>query len=606
MPEKRKRPRKPPRPHRAISSTARRPSGPVADEEPELLDTMRRALSGGGAFDMLTLASQLLLLGDPRERGPMDRDEPTGPDRGELLESFLGVELVETSALLTAIGALLDDDLMRQRIRRELVRRGHAVPRALKRLEPIEVGTPWRMSHVLGDGDDYFFPIRTGAGEDLTYLAYVDFNLGRIVKDGFLIPVPVAEVVARAIESGEDPDNTVIEEVDPADARALVTEAVDWAGRMWPRVESETWPATRAILEWVLRHLPEGGTAPERAPWPEEEQDALAARFLASPFGNRHDPNAVEMVVWYGAGYGNCDPLRWSPVKAELFLLDFVPRKIMAPPADLVDYPDVLRDFVSFVHGESGISDYLTDETLAVIDGLVPEFLRAIRSPRPQGVNAIMGAMGFDAPLTGGEDDWDDADDWGDFDGSYWTADEPWEAGALRRLAAEVGGDDALNTLDTAPLPDEAFDHRRVLEDPELQARVAKILSLMDEACHQYFDVEHRTACRRLLADLAEVDPDALVRGRANTAAAAIVWLIGTANDSFQGFRGGLTVGEVMASMGVKGSASQRAGTFLKALDIDLTYGSPSWTPLGDARYLVGRERERLVEVAGRLREALR
>jgi hypothetical protein len=311
------------------------------------------------------------------------------------------------------------------------------------------------------------------------------------------------------------------------------------------------------------------------------------------------------MVLWFGAGYGNLDPMRWSRVKVELFLLDFVPRKIMAPPSELTGYPDLLRDVIRYVHGQVAIPDRLTADALEAVDLFESEFLEVIRSPRPQGVNALMAAMGLDAPLTGGEDGWEDAWDVDDLDGSYWTADEPWEAGALRRLAAEVGGMAELDGLDTAPLPDEPFDRSRLLEDPELHARVDKIRAFMDEACATYFDVEHRTACRRILADVAEVDPDALMRGKANTAAAALVWLIATANDSFQGFAGGLTVGEVMASLGVKGSSTQRAATFMKSLGIELTYGSPSWTPLGDARYLVAAKRQRMVEVAGRLRGAL-
>ena len=54
----------------------------------------------------------------------------------------------------------------------------------------------------------------------------------------------------------------------------------------------------------------------------------------------------------------------------------------------------MLRAFVRFAHAESGIEDRLTDETLAAIDDWEPDYQELIRTPRPQGPNALVARDG--------------------------------------------------------------------------------------------------------------------------------------------------------------------------------------------------------------------
>jgi hypothetical protein len=78
--------------------------------------------------------------------------------------------------------------------------------------------------------------------------------------------------------------------------------------------------------------------------------------------------------------------------------------------------------------------------------------------------------------------------------------------------------------------------------------------------CDDLLDVEYRTACRRLLARAAVGDPN-VFRGKArtDTAAVAIVWIVGAANNIFVGRERLILASRVVHHLGMKGSASSRS-----------------------------------------------
>ena len=102
-------------------------------------------------------------------------------------------------------------------------------------------------------------------------------------------------------------------------------------------------------------------------------------------------------MFWFGTHYGPGDPLRWSPVKIEILLDDWIPRKIVAPTSYLAKAPALLRAFTPFAHEEVGLRSDLTDQLLAAVDNWEPVYLERIRAPRPQGQSAVLAALGFDA-----------------------------------------------------------------------------------------------------------------------------------------------------------------------------------------------------------------
>lgn len=213
-----------------------------------------------------------------------------------------------------------------------------------------------RMSHVLGDGDNIMLGARLPGGHELTCLVYVDHNLGALVKDGFVVPESIANMVAQYRRVTEDPD-TRWDDISFADARAWIDAAIELAAITFPPLQTETWPACRALVEWIIRGLPEGGTGYQRPQWDSATLVRLTDRFFTSPDGARLDDpdrrDLLESLLWYGTDYGPGDPLRWSPVRVEILLDDWIPRKIVAPVRYLAKAPELLRAFIRFAHAEA-------------------------------------------------------------------------------------------------------------------------------------------------------------------------------------------------------------------------------------------------------------
>ena len=75
--------------------------------------------------------------------------------------------------------------------------------------------------------------------------------------------------------------------------------------------------------------------------------------------------DAVEFVVDELGG----DPLRWSPVVVHLVAVGWLPLSLHDAEAT-ARFPEVIRDFVPWAHGEQGWGDRYVADTLAVLDAV--------------------------------------------------------------------------------------------------------------------------------------------------------------------------------------------------------------------------------------------
>ena len=168
---------------------------------------------------------------------------------------------------------------------------------------------------------------------------------------------------------------------------------------------------------------------------------------------------------------------------------------------------------------------------------------------------------------------------------------------ARRESAHQVGGYHVLASLDFQPLSQPPEPWAGVADD----VRVA--LEVIDELCQrcarQFSDEEVGVAFRLLLGDVARADPQVLLRGRPEKAAAAICWIVGRANDVLYQHRG-LAVKDLLAWFGLTGSVSSRAVSLLGALGID-PFQLSSQTSLGTDRYLTSTHRRAIVSRLERL-----
>jgi hypothetical protein len=287
------------------------------------------------------------------------------------------------------------------------------------------------MVHVLGDGDDVFVAVHLPAGHEMSVVVYIDHNLGTVVKDAFVIDQPVDHLLMRMRERVDDPDTT-FSELDLAEARARISDAIDRGARTFPPFETDSWPACRPLVEWVVRLLPPGGAGYEPPQWDDEALAGLADDFWASPFARGLDDpdhhSLLDHLLWFGSGHGPGDPLRWSPVAVELLLAEWIPRKIVAEVDYLTKAPTLLRSFIRYCHQQRQIRPSLTTETLAAVDRWEPDYQETIRSPRLQGPHALLAAMGVLDP----DDAWDTVDE-----------SDHWPEVMFDSLRQAVGGDAA-------------------------------------------------------------------------------------------------------------------------------------------------------------------
>jgi hypothetical protein len=559
------------------------PDGLVAD--------VRQRLASGEPLDLLAYASSLLAAVDRRGESPFERERAGGPERTtlpKLLESFAGVVLPEITALLAALAELGPDELTRARAARALVSRPRPLPDWLARLGEASVYRAVESTHVLGDGDNVLLGTRL-PGHELTAVIYIDHNLGTVVKDAFPVPGPISEVIERLREAAGDPDVTV-RDIGLGDARARVAEAIEVSAITFPPFETETWPASRPLTEWLLRLLPEGGTGYVRQTWSEAAKNRLANRFFGSQFGKPLDDadhrGLLDQFLWFGTDSGPGDPLRWSPVAVEILLADWIPRKIVAGPGYLGRAPELLRAFIRFCHADRKVRPALTDQTLAAVDEYEPEYQRVIRSPRPQGPVAVLAAMG----MLGDQESWED---------------EPFEIErySLGALAEEVGGEEALGSLDDTPLPDEEFGWEGV--PAHLHDRVVQVLAACDRCCHDLLGAESRVACRRLLAR-AMPGLSGMLRGtsKPEVIAASLCWVIGKGNHRFGQRVGELRVKDLMSHLSLsQSSVSERAYQIMHAAGIQPTGAYE--VRLGSPDLLVSARRRQIIELRDRHRAAI-
>jgi Domain of unknown function (DUF6398) len=557
----------------------------------DLLADVRGKLASGEPLDFLAYVSCLLAAVDPRQENPFERgrDEAEHVTLPTLIESFAEVVLPETTALLAALAELGPDELTRARARRVLADRAEPLPGWLARLGEASVYRAVESRHVLGDGENVLLGARL-PGHELTAVIYIDHNLGTVVKDAFPVSSPISDVVGRLQAAADDPDISY-RDLGLADARARVAQAIEVGAITFPPFETETWPASRPLTEWLLRLMPAGGTGYGRPEWSEAAKRKLAHRFFGSVFGTPFDDadrrDLVDQFLWFGSDYGPGDPLRWSPVAVEILLADWIPRKIVADVAYLSKAPELLRAFIRFCHAERKIRPELTRQTLAAVGEHEPEYQRVIRSPRPQGPMALLAKMG----VLGADKPWED---------------EPldFHQHFLDQLAEEVGGQDALDSLDGTPLPDEEFAWDQVSAD--LRDRAGQVLAACDRCCDDLLGAEYKTACRRLLAR-AVPGLSAMLRGsgKPEVIAAAVCWVIGKGNQRLGQGPGELRVKGLMGYFGLgQPSVSERGYQIMRAAGIQPASAYPA-VRLGSPDLLVSARRRRITELRDRHRAAI-
>jgi hypothetical protein len=352
-------------------SKERRARNGESSADTTLRDAIRRALARGHPLSLLSLASMLIHVAKPEPLISLKSGRSDTNYLDRILTSLIDVRARETTALLAVIAELLVDDPAPQlRCRRELAERCEHLRRWITALPHVEVYRAVRRTNVFGDVDELVIGTRID-GHELTIAVQIDHNMLSSVADAGVVPDPIDETLARVAESSSD---TNVFEMRLADARVWIEDALSkptLAG------ETDTWPLYKALVQWLVDRLPEGGEP--RSPARESESnEELCDRFFATnsaaPFTDSSHRELLLELFETGTG----DPLRWSAARVEQAIGGTPYSEDSIPLEVALDAPDLLRAFVPYAHAQSGIRDEMTSRALAMVDALRSSYKREV------------------------------------------------------------------------------------------------------------------------------------------------------------------------------------------------------------------------------------
>jgi hypothetical protein len=134
-----------------------------------------------------------------------------------------------------------------------------------------------------------------------------------------------------------------------------------------------------------------GPGACRRTSWRRDRRAMLVAEFLASDEAEdlsdiKAASRCADHIVDYGCDQDFGRPLRVSPAKAETFLLDWLPRKVMLTPAEQHAMPHVLVAWARWAGAKSALDPPAIGKTLDAVFDAMPTFIRVYRDPASFGL----------------------------------------------------------------------------------------------------------------------------------------------------------------------------------------------------------------------------
>ena len=202
---------------------------------------------------------------------------------------------------------------------------------------------------------------------------------------------PLAEVREELTRHAPDQAGVAIRELDLGEARARVEAALYMLDHTFDPPVSEDVHELRALTDARMRLLPGGFELPDTyVEVTPAEREALLADFLASAEGRRWrgDEDAEDvarLAIDFGADYNHGGPLRWSPVVVEIFMMDWLARKVTGEPAFFERVPDVLPDWVRYTGRRRGVPPQSLREAVAAVEENRDELLDAVGDPEAWG-----------------------------------------------------------------------------------------------------------------------------------------------------------------------------------------------------------------------------
>jgi len=406
----------------------------------EMLRAARELLAVRSPLDAELMVSELLGTWWG-EKGPGPRARNTDLDEliGEGLVAYAAQhESPAALALLSGIACLgtPHQAAAAERAALGLIERGIKRPAWAEHVGAVVAADCYMNSDAFGDRDEAVCLFSYGGTtEPHALVLVVDYNASGMLSDGW-VTSQVDKLLGRCREaSGEaaQPGRATFRPVLPAQARHMLETALAVThAAPEPRV-SKSFASYHAFIRSRIRALPPpdiapagpalpfGGPAawlatlePESAwagaearqrAWSCDRRAMLVAEFLASDEAEdlsdrRAASKCADHIVSYGCEQDFGRPLRMSPAKAETFLLDWLPRKIMLWPAEQDAMPHVLAAWTRWAGRRRGLHAEAVNQTLDAVFGAMGTFTRVYRDPSSFGLDTtLVGRLLPDADL---------------------------------------------------------------------------------------------------------------------------------------------------------------------------------------------------------------
>jgi len=320
----------------------------------------------------------------------------------------------------------------------DLMDRGVARPGWAEHVGAVVSAECYLNSDAYGDRDEVVCVFSYAGQEQHALVVVVDYNTGGMACDGWVTSQvsklleycsdasrlshgqgegqaaqrpPAGRGTALQVGHGAAAANlvtvqTTFTQVDAAHVRWLLEAALATTESAAEPPVSASFPSYHAFIRARVRTLPPttaSGAAPLPPPaaaltaaarrqlWRKDRRAMLVAEFLASDeaedLSDRQAASrCADHIVEYGCERDFGRPLRMSPAKAETFLLDWLPRKVMLSPAEQDAMPHVLLAWVRWAGARSGLSSEAIARTLDAVFDAMRMFGTVYRDPASFGL----------------------------------------------------------------------------------------------------------------------------------------------------------------------------------------------------------------------------
>jgi hypothetical protein len=224
---------------------------------------------------------------------------------------------------------------------------------------------------VFDDGSTVLLEARNADGEQYAVGVYIDNNLGVIAKD-ILLADSIAAVERVTREHPPRDERLTLEPVAAGVAAGQVHAAIELADMTLGLDVGQEFAELRAVALMLADRAWGYEAIGERPAVEQEERDRLLDELLSSPegFGIARDSDetfVVGLAIDFAADYADGRPLRWSPVLVELFMVDWIPRKVINPGDLLAAVPAALEAWIRFAGRTTGKPAWAIDATVDAI-----------------------------------------------------------------------------------------------------------------------------------------------------------------------------------------------------------------------------------------------